>query len=1316
MTDAQISDLKKQRGNIKRLLTNFETLLNSINSETDLETLDLESRSQRHSELWDRFDTIQSRLETLTDPSEASNHEGERTSFEDRFYTVSGLAKKYLKKISNIPLITSVDSSSQFNLLNPEGNSSRGEISNRILTHFELPKLQTPTFYGTFDTWLNFHDSFKSMCHDNPSIPPIQKFLYLKACLKNEAAEVISSLETSNDNYFVAWELLKARFDNRKFIVESHVKALFDIPVISKEFSIRSLLDNLQKRIRALRALDQPVDHWDTLLIFIIKDKLNNYIRERWEESVGSTKVPLLKDMLDFLERRALLENTQSVHRQHNTQKNNDFKSGSNSRHHTNSNQNLKSLQTCMTTTVNSKQVNFLSTCCLCSEKHALWSCSEFLDFSPQERYEFIKKKNLCHNCFNQNHRTIDCRKGPCRKCQKRHNVLLHFEKQAPEKAVASSSQSATSLVSFQSHRPARVILGTAIVKILDCNGQYRVCRALLDSCSQCNSITEKFASALGLKRKKVEVKLKGVENLEAIIEFCISTSIKSRINDVKFDLSFLVFKEIASRMPSLPLDRNAFQIPEGLILADPEFEKPADVDILLGAECFYELLGTQKVRMKNQSAVLQETELGWIVAGRYTDPRSFRSKPEVSCNLMNFQELPLLWELGPERSSKFHSKEEQDSEIHYVENTTRSDNGRYVVKLPFNDKKNFLGNSFNTAYQRFCSLERKFKADPILKTEYLECIQNYLDEGHMCLPPDDSNSSSDGYYLPHHAVVKSSSLTTKTRVVFDGSAKTSSGISLNETLLVGPTIQDDLFSIVLRFRSFVYALTADIQQMYRQVRVAQEDSKFQKIIWRFNPNESIKTYSLNTVTFGTACAPFLAIRTLHKLAEDECESHPTASQVLKRDFYVDDLLTGAQTLQEALKLRNDLINLLQKGGFNLRKWASNHPSLRHEFSNDRSSAHLSLDPTETVKTLGLYWDSVTDSFLYSVNLPNPMEKISKRSILSQTAKLFDPLGLLGPVIVVAKIIIQQLWKSNLTWDDPVPNDIRIRWEEYKNQLSMLNKVKVKRCIVIPEAIELQLHGFCDASEKAFGACLYLRSSNKQGQHITSLICSKSRVAPIKTTTLPRLELCAATLLSKLFNSVIKSLHVEINKVYLWSDSTIVLNWINTPPDTLKTFVANRVAEIQATTHAEDWRHVPTQDNPADSISRGQSSQDFLHNKLWQNGPMWLKHDSKTWPILNFQARELPERRAVQPLISLKITHSEMYLLEKFSKLDRLINVIAYCFRFINNLKVREERVKLQGPLSKGERNAALRTVIKLVQAQAFPEEIRANCSVSTLS
>ena len=435
-------------------------------------------------------------------------------------------------------------------------------------------------------------------------------------------------------------------------------------------------------------------------------------------------------------------------------------------------------------------------------------------------------------------------------------------------------------------------------------------------------------------------------------------------------------------------------------------------------------------------------------------------------------------------------------------------------------------------ALHRFHLLEKRFQKNPQLKINYCQFLDEYKELKHLSLIKN-KDIVAPGFYLPHHAVMKEDSTTTKIRVVYDGSAKTSSGVSLNEALMVGPTIQDELCTLLMRFRSHRYALTADIEKMYRQVLVHPDDASYQKILFRKNPDESVKEYTLDTVTYGTSSASFLAIRALHQLADDEGDQHPLAALVLKRDFYVDDLLTGANTIQEAAFLRDELIALLRKGGFPLRKWTSNDPALVPENSANPSSCHMPLDSNPTIKTLGIHWNSKQDSIFYKVDLSKFSKSVTKRSILSQVAKLFDPLGLLGPVIVKAKIVIQLLWKAGVSWDSSIPTEIHTMWLQFKEQLPLLGNVSFSRLIISLNSGKIQFHGFCDASERAYGACIYIRSTDDQNKHHVSLVCSKSRVAPVNPLTLPRLELCAALLLARLYTTVKKALQAETSEAYL---------------------------------------------------------------------------------------------------------------------------------------------------------------------------------------
>nr|XP_031847717.1 uncharacterized protein LOC116433611 [Nomia melanderi] len=263
---------------------------------------------------------------------------------------------------------------------------------------------------------------------------------------------------------------------------------------------------------------------------------------------------------------------------------------------------------------------------------------------------------------------------------------------------------------------------------------------------------------------------------------------------------------------------------------------------------------------------------------------------------------------------------------MHFQKHTTRNTDGRYVVALPFNDNVTQLGESKSRALKRLESLEQKLHRDATLRKEYHTVINEYFDLGHMERVSEDRDSSG-GYYLPHHVVTKVTSATTKLRMVFDGSAATSTGISLNDTLHTGPKIQDDLLYILLRFRIHRYVLTGDIEKMYRQFLVRDEDRKYQRILWRDDTGQ-VNTYELKTITFGLSAAPYLAIRCLTQLAQDEGHRFPQAAKILRRDFYVDDALTGASTIEEARSLREDLMQLLRSAGLNIRQWAANHEAL----------------------------------------------------------------------------------------------------------------------------------------------------------------------------------------------------------------------------------------------------------------------------------------------------------------------------------------------------------------------------------------------------
>ncbi|XP_017796726.1 PREDICTED: uncharacterized protein LOC108577994 [Habropoda laboriosa] len=518
----------------------------------------------------------------------------------------------------------------------------------------------------------------------------------------------------------------------------------------------------------------------------------------------------------------------------------------------------------------------------------------------------------------------------------------------------------------------------------------------------------------------------------------------------------------------------------------------------------------------------------------------------------------------------------------------------------------------------------------------------------------------------------------------------------LNDTLHIGPKIQDDLLHILLRFRIHRYVITGDIEKMYRQFIVRPEDRKYQRILWR-DRDGTIKTFQLNTVTFGLSAAPYLAIRSLTQLARDEAHRFPLASEILQRDFYVDDALTGTATKKEALALREDITQLLKSARLNVRQWASNDRDLLQGLSEFDVNRKLHLGESSTLKTLGIVWNSATDFIHYAVKTTTSTPQITKRHISSEIARIYNPLGLLGPVIIIAKLLLQQIWILKADWDESLPMDIHTQWTQYYTQLPLLNNATFNRKTIINAASKIQLHGFYDASEKAYGACVYLRSIDACSNVQVNLLLSKSKVAPLRKHSLPRLELCGALLLVTLITIVRTALHIDISNIFLWSDSTIVLHWINTSPHVLKTFVANRVAEIQRKIEDAQWRHVGTSENPADLISCGQSPEEFLQPSIWQHGPTWLSKEEIYWPLwILTPMDDIPEQKTTICLASTLIDYS---ILERYSSWGKLIRIIAYCLRW-------KHRHRSGGCLTVAERNYAHNTIIKMLQHQYFAKDI----------
>ncbi|GFT39901.1 integrase catalytic domain-containing protein [Trichonephila clavipes] len=477
---------------------------------------------------------------------------------------------------------------------------------------------------------------------------------------------------------------------------------------------------------------------------------------------------------------------------------------------------------------------------------------------------------------------------------------------------------------------------------------------------------------------------------------------------------------------------------------------------------------------------------------------------------------------------------------------------------------------------------------------------------------------------------------------------------------------------------------------------------KLQRILWRENMDEPIKTFELSTVTYGTTSAPFLATRTLKQLALDETGNFPLGSSVVMSDMYIDDVLTGAETLLEAKELKNQLINIFAKGGMVLHKWCGNNTELIEV------SENYDFSDSSEIKLLGVYWNPKHDCFSFRVKI-DLHELNTKRDVLSSIARIYDPLGLLGPVVAKAKIFFQKLWMLKIDWTDLLPDTINREWRQFVESLQVVNDININRCIVVEQPEVIELHGLSDASQSAYGAVVYCKSITSDGKMLVHLIASKSRVAPTKQTTIPRLELCAAVLLAKLVHRVKQALKLNVTNTFLWSDSMIVLSWIRKESYQLKTFVANRIATIQEMTSSEQWRYVATEDNPADFVSRGMDSLKLKTCELWWNGPKFLmsnQNPQRQIPVAVIKdPGELKNCSDFSNFFLDSATNSFVNnLLNLSNDYFKIIRVLSFICRFVYNCKNKES--KRIGPLDLGELKKAEQLLLKLLQKEEFKVEM----------
>ena len=1194
-----------------------------------------------------------------------------------------------------------------------------------------LRKIKIPTFDGDkklYDTW---RTSF-NVCVDQQPLSPELKLLQLRQYLSGPPLKTVETYGYSAAAYAAALQRLDQKYGGEKRKTAVHMSALQDMPPIRERGTAKQLerfADLVQvAKINLIDAGRQNELSFGTfctqLQQKLSQDLLTAYHRWRCDNNIVESVDSLLQWLVREADFRTEAEETlQSV-------------SHSVAATRLMSKPAKSDISTAAALTVTSSSVE----CVFCGSGHESSQCSSITDI--KRRKELIRKNGRCFICLKKNHMARDCKsKLRCSKCEHRHHTSICEPKSSEQpgtgaktsppsrqggsgkwsKPVFSSTTAATVSDS------GAVFLQTAQTSVVSPQRPDRKVpvRVMLDGGSQRSYATSSVLTQLDVRRsgqERVVINAFGGEQpspstLRDVVELDIQCVDGNRIR-----VNCIVVPSVCAPVQNQHTADvvTAYESLQNLSLAD-NCGGSASIDILLGADVYWQIVTGDIVRVDDGPTAL-DTRLGWVLSG----PTGRCNSGIISTNVATVhacdvepstvqdpdsalvQLLQKFWQL----ESIGILPNEPDT-LQLFQQTIRYDGQRYTVRLPWREDHRALPDNYSLSEKRLQSTLKKLQKSPEILKEYNAVIQEQLQKGIIEeVPTTEHDVVGEVHYLPHHPVIRQDKTTTKVRVVYDASAKVKTHPSLNDCIHTGPPLLEQITSILLRFRTHAVAFTADIEKAFLMVGIEAADRDVLRFLWVDNPTSAqpvLKTYRFTRVVFGVSASPFLLNATLqHHLAKFD----PEFTTKLLQSLYVDDVASGGNSNANALESFNRAKNHLATGGFNLRKFVSNSAEL-NEIVNGTAATPLSTNglpnvavdndsyaktmlngsSAATTKVLGIPWDRTSDRLTFSVDEVFSTTKVdspvTKRQVLSASAKMYDPLGLLAPITITLKVFHQQLCQLKMGWDDPLEGECLGKWQTMIRELKAMPPVSLPRHYATDangSITRVELHGFCDASERAYAAAIYIVFTTEVGTSV-QLVAAKTRVAPLKQQTIPRLELLSALVLARLMASVSSTLaDLKIDQIHCWSDSQVALAWIAGVEQTWKQFVESRVTEIRRLVPTSCWRYCPTSSNPADLPSRGVKPSE-LTSTIWYTGPKWLHEPQPRAEVDSgsaaSQCEEVERERKATPTTVMAVGCTSHSSIEKvidvnrFSSLSKLLRVTAYVLKVTDLLKRRSKTTHL---------------------------------------
>ena len=1207
----------------------------------------------------------------------------------------------------------------------------------------KLPKLIIEKYNGDVSKWQEFWSQFETAIHTNDALCKREKFTYLKTYLTGQAAKAVAGLMLTDANYDSAITLLQSRFGRKDLVISAHMSRLLNLNPVKKSsdvHALRQLYDECEIQIRSLESLGVVSDNYGSLLCPILMKMIPDDIALEYSRQRGSDDEWKVDEIVKFLQkevqsRERALQMTSSYTQKEQKPESKPWKQSCSYKDTKMNRPNMQSAAALHTTS--QERADNVQNCVFCGNTdHKSEHCPTY---SITERKEKIKKMGRCFVCLGQRHiaKTCKVKDVSCEKCGRRHHIAVctgeKSEGQPPtvtEDAVVSSVIPHAAKMKPGGHGQNTVLLQTAKAWVGGPSGR-KMARCLLDGGSQRSFIHENLVRSLNLpviRQETLTLHTFG-STVPTLSQRNTVRVILQNVwdNQQRIEIEAIETPQVCSAVMKVPGDQIQLEMKKkGLQLADfPGNDDDPELSVLIGADYYWQIVSGRVERL-TETLVALESTFGWSVQG----PVSMSSVAEATCMFIPLEEDTLVskqlcafWEiesLGITSEQTQNPAEEEALQI--FERTTTFKDGRYHVELPWKPERADLQDNYRIATKRFEGLKRRLKKDVTFYSRYNEVVEDYLQQNIAEEVPRDATTDNVKYYLPHHAVLREDKVTTKLRVVFDASSHEEGSPSLNDCLLTGPNLNPDLLSVLIKFRQHEIAYMADIKKAFLQISIVEKDRDAVRFLWLSGPptgeeDGELRVLRMTRVVFGASPSPFLLAATIRKHLKQYEAEQPQVVETLRDSLYVDDFISSSNSVEEAYHVTTTAKKMLSTAGMDLCKWMTNSHELEKKWEEGTTDHTLAPETHGAVlKVLGLVWRPTTDDFTFDLR---PLLSIlkgmknTKRSVLQSAARIYDPLGFLTPFTIRIKCMFQEMWERGLSWDQELPPDLTREWQQWCSELPQLHQLAIPRWYQtdIRNKHALTLHVFCDASERAYSAAAYLQGESPDGESKMSLVASKSRVAPLKKMTLPRLELMGAVIGARLANNLMTTLKLEPNQIRMWTDSMITLHWICSSAQKWKQFVANRVTEIQSLTNPEAWSHIAGKINPADLPTRGQSVDKLIQSQLWWNGPSVLtttdqSEETDEEHVQDNMNAELKSSQQIAVQLAANDTDpTEPVLeLEGYSKLKRVLRVTAWIKRFIANAQT---KTKTRGELTADELFEAEKYWIKTTQRQSFSQEIK---------